>query len=296
MNPLVSAVIPAYNAAGHLPAAIESVLTQTYAPVEVLVVDDGSSDDTPTVVSSFGERVRYVRQANQGVSVARNRGIAEAHGEFVALLDADDEWLPRKLESQIRRMIETSATACFTDVLLVDERSSRDRISRCRLESDLVLGLLLYSCIVGPPSGLVARRGVFLEVGGFDPRFSQCADWDMWIRLAEKGRIEVVPEPLVRYRMHSTNMSRNVRLLELDTFRVLDEFFSSPDRVSRYGRYRSHIYSNHYVILSGSYLHYGDVASSVRCLAEAVVRYPPNLRRAFGLPFRFVGRLFLRAT
>src|SRR5437773_3781756 len=103
MNVTVSVVIPTYNYARYLPEAIDSALAQTHAPLEVIVVDDGSTDDTPRVLAVYGDRIRVIRQANRGPGAARNTGIAAARGEYVGFLDADDVWLPRKLELQMAR-------------------------------------------------------------------------------------------------------------------------------------------------------------------------------------------------
>lgn len=290
MRPLVTAVIPAYNAERYLAAAISSVLAQTYPHVELVVVDDGSMDGTGAIAEGF-PGVRYVRQPNRGVSVARNRGAELGRGEYVAFLDADDEWLPKKLEVQVSRMATNpGAVASFTATIYADERQGGESVLPCRVEPDMVTGLLLHSCIVGPPSAVLVRRDVFMRLGGFDPALSQCADWDMWIRLAEAGPLDVVDIPLVRYRVHQGNMSRDVRLLESDTLRVLAKFFADAEHGREYGCLRERIYSNHYLILSGSYLHAGALAESVRCLTTGVRCHPRNVWRALGFPYRFLRR------
>lgn len=296
MSATVTAVIPAYNAQQWIGNAIDSVLAQSYPSIETIVVDDGSTDGTTAVVSRYGDVVRHVRLSKSGVSTARNIGAKVGTGELIAFLDADDTWERRKVEVQVERFsARPDAVASFTGTRYVDQRRGTETSRTCRLESDLVRGLLLYSCIVGPPSALMVRRSVFENVGGFDPAFSQCADWDMWIRLAGVGPVDIVAEPLVRYRVHSENMSRNIRLLEDDTLRVLAKFFESDAHAVRYRAERRRIYSNQFLILSGSYLHAGSVVSSIRCLARGLVSYPPNLVRAAGVPWRLALRLSGRA-
>lgn len=290
--PLVSVIIPAHNAARFLPAAIESGLAQTYRPIELIVVDDGSTDDTPRVVRTFGEAVRYIWQENRGVSAARNRGIEDARGELVALLDADDEWLSPKLAMQVARMVASpDAVVVFTGAIAVDERTRAERRIMNWVEPDMVTALLYYGNLVGPPSGALVRREALVKVEGFDPQLSQSADWDMWLRLATVGHFEYVDAPLVRYRVHHRNMSRNVRLLETDTMKLLSKHSATEPHRSRYARDWSHIYSNHYGILSGSYLHAGDLRSSLRCLIKMLVRHPGNVRRLIGLPLRWARHL-----
>lgn len=296
MTPLVSAIIPAYNAERYLAAAILSVLAQTYPRMEIVVVDDGSTDHTADIAASFGTAVRYIRQPNQGVSVARNRGMTEARGEYLAFLDADDEWLPRKIEVQVARLeARPSAAASFTGKVYVDERRGIETVEMLHLEPDMVGSLLLVSGFVGPPSALLVRRDTLLELGGFDTHLSQSADQDLWIRLAEVGPLDVVDEALVRYRLHEKNMSRNVRLLEADTMRWLARFFEVPAHRERYGSQRGRIYGRHLMILAGSYLHAGALPQSVRCLAAAIGDHPPNALDALRLSVRILRRMMARA-
>lgn len=291
-EPLVSAVIPAFNAELWVSEAVRSVLDQTYRPLEVIVVDDGSADGTGDVVRAFGGAVRYIRQANGGVSRARNHGAAEARGEFIAFLDADDSWLPRKLEVQVGRIVDLPrAVASFMSSVSVKAGTKIEVPNLCRPEADLVAGLLLHSCVVGNASSVMIRREVFTRTGGFDPALSQCADWDMWIRLAELGPVDVVSEPLVRVRSHERNMSSNVALLEADTLRLLEKFFAASEHLPRYGPLRRSVYCNQYLTLSGSYLHTGRLGASLRCLADAAAHDPVSaFRRALAVPFRALRR------
>ncbi len=291
-GPLVTAVIPAYNAKRWVGEAVRSVLAQTYRPVELIVVDDGSTDQTGDAVRAFGAAARYVRQENSGVSLARNLGASEGHGEFIAFLDADDAWAPHKVETQVRRLLERpTAVVSFMSSVFVNEGTGVETVNHCRPQPDLVAGLLLYSCIVGNASSVMVRRDAFSRIGGFDPAFSQCADWDMWIRLAELGPVDIVDEPLVRIRTHRRNMSRNVSLLEADTLRLLAKFFAAPQHFLQYGPIRPQVYCNQYLTLSGSYLHAGRLGASLRCLASAISHDALSaLLRALGTPTRVLGR------
>ncbi|MBI3299551.1 MAG: glycosyltransferase [Elusimicrobia bacterium] len=290
--PLVSVVIPAFNAERWVPAALESVLAQDYAPLEVIVVDDGSKDGTGAAVARFGDRVRYVRQANSGVCQARNRGAREARGKLVAFLDADDVWLPGKLKAQAARFAARPGLAtCFTGTVAFDEATGRETLLAYRLSPDLVADLLLHCTIIGNSSTVMVRREVFERVGGFDPALSNCADWDMWIRLAGAGPVDLVPEPYVRYRLHHGSMSTSVRLLEKDTLTLLEKFFSDPANAVRYAGIRRDVFANQFLVLSGSHLHAGNVAASLRFLALACRARPSAALTALGLPWRTARRL-----
>ena len=291
MTARISVVIPTYQMAGYVGEAIESVLRQSYAAHEIVVVDDGSTDDTLQVLDRFAELIRIIRQPNAGVSLARNRGAAEASGEWIAFLDADDTWLPRKLEIQIDRLVaRASVVASFTEATVVDEVNDTTRELRYRNELDMTSTLLLHGCVIGNNSSVVVRRSMLLGLGGYDTQLSQSADWDLWLRLAQRGSFDLVKEPLVRYRVHGSSMSRDIGLLEADTRRVLDKFFSSAHRVGKYAKLRRSAYAHNYAVLAGSYLHAGQLGSSLRCLGRSALYHPGALRHALGAPMRAARR------
>ena len=287
---LVTVVIPAYNASETVGAAVDSALAQTLEDIDVVVVDDGSADDT-AAKADRGARVRVVRTLNRGVSAARNEGTIHARGRFVAFLDADDLWEPSKLERQLDAlehepdavMSVTGARTVDSDGAVLATRIPWDTDDPCR-------DLLLYSQVVGNMSSPLIGRGQLQRVGGFDIRFSQCADWDFFLRAATIGRLARVPEPLVTRRIHDANMSADIALLERDTFAVLDKFFGLPEAAPYQGLKRR-AYSNHWMILSGSYLHAGSPAAAIRCLAAGLRLHPANIRRPLGAPARWTRRL-----
>src|SRR5262245_22208193 len=276
MKPTVSVVVPAFNAERFLERALLSALRQTHPPLEVIVVNDGSRDGTAGVARSLGEPVIVIDRENRGLSVARNTGILAARGDLIAFLDADDSWQPRKLERQLELLARNPATlACFTATEYTTAAGEPRGQSVAPRHPDLVEDLLLHSCVIGPPSAGLFRREVFETIGLFDPRLSQCSDWDLWLRLAERGPVAFLPEVLVRYELHDANMSRDIPLLERDTLEVLRKFFAVPR--PRYAPLRRRAYSNHWLILAGSYHHAGAHARAVLCALRAAISYPPNL-------------------
>jgi glycosyltransferase involved in cell wall biosynthesis len=231
--PNVSVIIPAYNAEAFIADTVQSVLNQTYQDLEVIVVDDGSQDGTVAALEPFGTRVQVHRQANGGVARARNTGVSLASGEFIAFLDADDLWLPRKLE---RQLAFSAAPMTFTDRFNIGARGDLPEIQSEVTPmhgGDVFVALLREGNFITNTS-VVMRRTLFDRMGGFYTGLNGTEDWDLWIRIAERYAIGFLPEPLVRYRFHSGGISRNfvkmgrerrqviTRALALERGRLLD--------------------------------------------------------------------------
>jgi len=290
----ISVVIPAYNAEKYLEETIRSVQCQTFRNFEIIVVDDGSTDRTAEIAEAGG--ARCIRQQNCGVSHARNRGVEEASGRYVAFLDADDLWAPAKLERQLAELARLPlAGACFTGMLRVN--STADAVIdsvEARPSEDFCQDLLLHSCVVILSSSALVKREL-LRQEPFDPQFSQCADWDLLIRLSRRTMFAIVGDPLIRYRTTPTSMSRSIALLERDTLGVLRKFFAA-DPPLKYAALERHAYGNHWMILAGSYLHAFDLRNSLRCVFSGIHAYPRAIVRPIGLPVRWLKRAFLRAS
>ncbi len=284
-GPAVSVVIPAYNAERWIRTAVDSVLAQSFRDFELTVVDDGSSDDTPHLVAAYGERVRHVRQANQGVSRARNRGFAESRATWVAFLDADDAWHPEKLARQMAALLSTPGCRAVYSAVIETDAELHDVVEKRSSDSAISTEALLLrgNLVTGSASSVMCERRLLLEVGGFDESLSLCADWDLWVRLAARTSFAYVDEPLVRYRRTPTSMSRAVPVLERDTLRLLAKAVSAGTFDSRT---RALAYGHQYAVLSGSYFEAGRVGSAVRCMLVAARHNPRELCRAFSLPWR----------
>jgi glycosyltransferase involved in cell wall biosynthesis len=270
------------------------VWAQTRPPDEVIVVDDGSSDRTAEIAATFAG-TRVVREANAGVSVARDRGAELASGDLLAFLDADDEWRPEKLALQVARLEQRpDVVASFAEPEYVDARTGARWQVRYRNAPDMVPVLLLEGCVIGNNSSVVVRREPFFAAGGYDPRSSVSADWDLWLRLAEQGPFDLVAAPLIVYRFHPGGMSRSVADLERDNVAILDRFFARPGRRARYRDLRRRAYANVYAVLAGGYLHVSDVRATVRCLALAAAYDPRSLARVLTFPVRAIRRVVRR--
>lgn len=216
---MISVVIPTYNRAALLVRALTSVAAQTYGDYEVVVVDDGSTDDTADVVRALQLPVRYLQQAHAGVSAARNRGVGVARGEWIAFLDSDDEWLPDKLARQVAFVGEQGGVeACQTDEIWVRHGVRVNPGRRHRKPTGDIFLPSLELCLVSPSTAML-RRATFERLGGFDEGLPACEDYDLWLRLAVDTPVHLIPEPLaIRYGGHADQLSR--RHWGMDRFRV----------------------------------------------------------------------------
>jgi len=207
-NPLISVVIPTYNNASLVVEAVESVLAQTYERSELIVVDDGSTDDTAERLARFGDRLRFIRQENHGVPTARNAGIRAGQGELVAFLDSDDLWLPRKLEVSVRPFLEDAELGVvYTDFRLWDMNTGKRYVYPVYRKSGWMARDIFRECRGVTTSTIVARRRYLDQAGLFDEAFIHAEDWDLFVRLAEVCRFQFVPEVLTVRRRHPTCLS-----------------------------------------------------------------------------------------
>lgn len=220
---LVSVIIPVYNQERYLPAAIDSVLAQTFRDYELIVVDDGSTDGTPAIIRSYGARLRSVRKPNGGCASALNRGIQEARGEWIAWLSSDDLWEPDKLRRQVEVIGERPEVGLvFTDDLRIDSEGDvvgelRTSCPRTRLGRQL---RMVRGCYINGCTTLI-RREVFEVVGLFDEEDRFALDYDLWFRIVREVEITHIPEPLVRYRIHPGQTSSNRTAMRTAGRRVL---------------------------------------------------------------------------
>jgi glycosyltransferase involved in cell wall biosynthesis len=226
---LISCVVPVFNRADTIRRAVESVLAQDYRPLELIVVDDGSTDATPEILDELEHEARdsalslsHVRQKNQGVSAARNTGIRLAHGGWIALLDSDDAWAPAKLTRQM------ALHAARPDLALSQTRETwiRNGVrvnppARFEKQEGNLFAQCLDLCAISPSSVLI-RRDLFEQVGFFDEDYPACEDYEFWLRLSARWEVGLVREPLmIKYGGHADQLSRTVEALDRYRIRAL---------------------------------------------------------------------------
>jgi glycosyltransferase involved in cell wall biosynthesis len=296
-SPIVSVVIPTYNYGHFVVAAVESVLAQTYADFELIVIDDGSTDDTRSRLLPFNSRIRYIHQENCGLSAARNRGIFEARGQFIGLLDADDQWHPQFLEILLPYFDRNP------ELVLV---GSASRWSTERSFEPVAPGTLPLRGIpvdrfltTHPisPSAVLIRRRIFDTVGLFDTSLRSVEDRDMWIRISLAGRAGLVDRRLTWTRIHATSMSSPGNTSRMEHFDrlVLQRAFADR-RLARRLALRRKAYSIAAWRAAVGYREAGMYGQAWRCVAAAMLNWPLPYGKAIdswplGNRFRFIGRL-----
>lgn len=224
-KPLVSVIIPTYNNASFLVESLNSVLHQTYNQVEVIVVDDGSTDNTEEVLSPYQQSIRYLKKANGGPSSSRNAGIALAQGEFIAFQDADDLWLPQKLALQVEHFRQNQKLGVvFTGSQHFNESGLLD--SNVRPGHPLPTGMIFDKLLTDhfiAMSTVMVRRSCIDEIGAFDESLIGAEDYNFYLRLARKFQYGCLNQVLVQKRLHQSNLSDNLEQMCEDEIKNLDK-------------------------------------------------------------------------
>lgn len=273
----VSVIIPAYNAAKYIRHAVDSVLAQTYPNVEVVVVDDGSTDGTALILADYGSRIRTVSQPNRGVATACNAGVAAASGVWIAFLDADDEWLPDKLMLQVRHCgttaISHTDSVCFGEAIDGEIRRSSFEPPH----SGRVLKPLLVTNFI-TKSSVMMRRDVYLRYGGFDASHLGVEDWPFWLKVCAEHDLGYLPEAVVRYRVHPTSKSMQSRKTMIDHRRIIEQAFAPSGPGSAFPELRRDALASSYQINGHYAAESGDWRFALKCGLSALRYAPTSLR------------------
>ncbi|MFQ5744933.1 MAG: glycosyltransferase family 2 protein [Acidobacteriota bacterium] len=224
----ISVIIPTYNRAAVLPRALDSVLAQSRPPAELIVVDDGSTDGTASLVHERYPDAIYIPQANRGVSGARNRGISRASSSWIAFLDSDDAWLPDKLRRQVDSIeAEVMCQVCHTDEIWIRNGRRANAMKKHAKSGGWIFRQCLPRCCISPSSILMHRR-VFDAVGTFDETLPACEDYDLWLRVTAVFPVHFVAEPLLtKYGGHDDQLSRSYWGMDRFRVRALEKILAS---------------------------------------------------------------------
>ena len=269
--PTISVIIPAYNQSQYLGEAIRSVLAQTYADFEILVVDDGSTDETRSVTSSFADsRVHYIYRTNGGLSAARNTGIRHARGSFLTYLDSDDRFLPENVSVLLAAFeMNPDLGLVAGQTVVVDELGHPlGEVSDRGFPQDTSELLLGNPVSVG---SMLLRREWQSRVGFFDENLRSYEDWDMWLRLALAGcPMGWVRRPVLLYRFHAAQMTRIGEQMTTATFAVLDKTCRNPGLPEAWRSRRDEAYSRAYLRAAAKAYSTGEVSRARQCMREAI--------------------------
>ncbi len=214
----ISVIIPTYNRAYCLKRALNSVIAQSLAPNEIIVIDDGGTDDTKALTASYGKAIRYVYQPNQGVSCARNAGIINASHPWIAFLDSDDAWQPTKLEQQMNALNHSDQQICHTEELWIRNGIRVNPMRKHQKSGGDIFKHCLPMCAISP-SSVIIHRDIFDEIGLFDESLPACEDYDLWLRICAKHSVLFIEEPLtIKYGGHPDQLSQ--KYWGMDRFRI----------------------------------------------------------------------------
>lgn len=274
---LVSILIPAFNRADYLPETIASALAQSYRDIELVVVDDGSTDPTRAVVHSFSDaRVRYLYQENRGVSAALNTAWRAASGEFLAFLGSDDLMLSRQVET-LMKILEADPSLGLAYARAQAMNAQGDPLpqilgSSLKFRNNALQSMLYGDSVCG--IACLTRRAHVERVGGFDESLIANEDWDMWIRLAEQVRFAYRDEILARYRMHSSSLtgarSEHYHRVIMDRLRLIETYYSQPNLRPDALAVKSLALRNVYMDAGIRFLSIGERKDALRYLSRAV--------------------------
>jgi glycosyltransferase involved in cell wall biosynthesis len=284
----VSVIIPTYNYGRFVGEAVQSVLAQTFPAYEVIVVDDDSSDNTEEIIAKFGDKVKYIKQKNGGVGMARNTGVKHSSGDFIAFLDADDIWLPQKLERQIQLFQNDNEIGLVTGGMREFGKNG-ETIAKYQNGQNgwCAENILLFESVtIGPGSTALIKREVFETVGGFDEtkEMHPSEDWEFCYRVARIFKLAYLPELLVEYRNHGNNGHLQIPRFERAMLLAFEKTFR--DNSVEIQKLKRQSYGTLHKVLAGSYFHARDYRQFIKHSVKSFWLYPQNIIYFAKFPLR----------
>lgn len=273
-NLMVSVIIPTYNRARYIREAVDSVLAQTYNNTEIIVVDDGSTDNTKEILNHYGSKIRYIYQKNSGPSASRNKGIKQSNGEVIAFLDSDDIWLPEKLELQVKLIQQSQNIGLVSGGIYMADASGKiisDPIIKRNYENrrSFIRELMVHNIVTGGGSTALIKKKCFDELGLFNEDLWIGEDWNMWLRIAKQYEVKFVEKPLVKYRIHGSNLHKNLEKIKVDGKRNVSENVEKWRLITR-----RKAYSYVYLDVAHEYIGVQDRHKVLVNVVKAIVNYP----------------------
>ena len=226
----ISAIIPTFNRIDLLKRAIDSVLNQSIKPYDIIVVDDGSTDGTSDMIQQKYKSIKLIQQKNSGVSVARNNGIKNAQGDWIALLDSDDEWKKNKLEEQVNKLTDNPKYEfCHTNEIWIRNGIRVNQKKRHKKYGGFIFDKCLDICRISP-SSVLFNKNIFNHIGWFNDKLPVCEDYDLWLRITAEFEILFIDKPLiVKYGGHNDQLSHSVQAIERFRIKALESLLENSD-------------------------------------------------------------------
>ena len=226
----ISVIIPTFNRLDLLKRAIESVLNQSIKPYDIIVVDDGSTDGTSDMIQQKYKSIKLIQQKNSGVSAARNNGIKNAQGDWIALLDSDDEWKKNKLEEQVNKLTDNPKyDFCHTNEIWIRNGIRVNQKKRHKKYGGFIFDKCLDICRISP-SSVLFNKNIFNHVGWFNDKLPVCEDYDLWLRITAEFEILFIDKPLiVKYGGHNDQLSHSVEAIESFRIKALESLLENSD-------------------------------------------------------------------
>ncbi|MDY6950923.1 MAG: glycosyltransferase [Thermodesulfobacteriota bacterium] len=281
MKPLVSVIIATHNRAEFIAETVESAIGQTYRRIEIIVVDDGSTDDTRQVLKKYENKIKYIYQDRAERSKARNRGFRYSQGEYIAFLDSDDIWLPQKIEKQVKVLNERQDVGLvYVDVQFIDakgEPHSGGARWDTRKRDVLYEDLMTNNIVTGTTSSAMIRRSCLDKVGLFDETMNTCEDLDLYRRISEYYPFHAIASPLVRFRVHDTNTQRNASAMARGWETIVKKI--SAETPSRFDYYKNEAIVRILAQIAGLYRQDGRIERFLLFLGRSLFSKPNWLLR-----------------
>jgi len=298
-RPLVSIVIPSYDHERYLAAAIDSVLAQDYPAIELIVIDDGSTDGSPGILKGYGSRFHWELQSNQGQVATLNRGWRMSRGDILAYLSADDLLLPGAVSAAVRCLEQNpDAALSYCDFNLIDPSSAVVRRVRA---PDFDYRRMLAQMICPPGPGAFFRRWAFEKAGSWHTGFRQMLDYEYWLRLGLHGRFVRIPEVLAAYRVHpgSQSFAATSQIRPEEPVKIIEAYFDGPLVPAELRDARTEALSTAHLYSAHLHFRVGEYRSGIAALRRGIGLYPRNLlsprplRVAFNILFNRIGHRML---
>jgi glycosyltransferase involved in cell wall biosynthesis len=287
-KPAISVVVPAYNVGQYLGEALDSVMRQIRPPDEVIVIDDGSTDNTPKEAQKFAGRVRYIKQPNSGPSAARNLGIRQSKGDWIAFLDGDDTWLPWHLGEvwKVKTLQPETDLFCGRTAGMNEDIRKPDETGPAKLE-DITL-VEFVKCNPVATSTAVVRKEALIAAGGFDISFRGPEDYDLWMRIVKKYRALYIDMPLARYRSLPGSLSMDDRSFLPQVLRVLDKAFREEGALREYLDYKNSTYAKQYWNASWMAFERGSRMRALAYLTKAFILLKKGKPYPLDIDFKWI--------